>query len=64
MRQRFALDAWGVEFEGMSLRLDGRVPRRAYLAPGKEPLELSVNGSYATVCIPRLRGWSVVVFEE
>ena len=48
----------------VSLRLDGRVPRRAYLAPGEEPVKLSVDDAYATVCIPRVRGWSVVVFEE
>lgn len=48
----------------VSLRLDGRTPRRAYLAPGGEKLALAVEGSYATVCIPRVRGWSVVVFKE
>lgn len=48
----------------VSLRLDGRVPRRAYLAPGKEELALKVENGYATVCIPRVRGWATVVFEE
>lgn len=48
----------------VNLRLDGRVPRRAYLAPGGEPLDLIVDDTYASVCVPRLRGWSVVVFEE
>jgi hypothetical protein len=48
----------------VSLRLDGRVPREAYLAPGREELDFTVNGNYATVTIPRVCGWSVVVFEE
>ena len=48
----------------VSLRLDGRIPRRAYLAPDRQELRLTVDGRYATVTIPRVRGWSVVVFEE
>lgn len=48
----------------VSLRLDGRPPRRAYLAPGQEPLDLSLGDTYATVRLPRLRGWAVVVFDE
>ena len=48
----------------VSLRLDGRVPRTAYLAPSREELPFSVEGNYATVTIPRVRGWAVVVFEE
>lgn len=48
----------------VSLRLDGRVPRKAYLAPGREELRVAIDGNYATVTIPRVRGWSVVVFEE
>lgn len=48
----------------VSLRLDGRVPKKVYLAPGCEELEFAVEGNYATVTIPRVRGWSVVVFEE
>jgi len=48
----------------LRLRLDGRRPRRAYLAPGGEALALSVGDRYAEVTLPRLRGWAVVVFEE
>jgi len=48
----------------VSLRLDGRMPKQAYLAPGREKLDFNLDGNYATVCIPRVRGWSVVVFEE
>ena len=46
------------------LRLDGRVPKRAYLAPGREPLALKIAGNYARVTIPRVCGWAVAVFEE
>jgi len=48
----------------VSLRLDGRTPSKAYLAPGGEELELAVDGAYATVTIPCVRGWAVAVFEE
>ncbi len=48
----------------VSLRLDGRVPRQVYLAPARERLDFTIDGNYATVCIPHLRGWTVAVFEE
>ena len=48
----------------VGLRLDGRVPTSVYLAPGKEKLDFTIDESYATVTIPRVRGWAVVVFEE
>ena len=48
----------------ISLRLDGRVPKKVYLAPSQETLDWSIDGNYVTTTIPRVRGWSVVVFEE
>jgi hypothetical protein len=48
----------------VSLRLDGRVPRSVYLAPSHEKLDFALQSNYATVTIPRVRGWTVVVFEE
>ena len=48
----------------ISLRLDGRVPKKVYLAPSQEALDFTIDGKYATTTIPRVRGWSVVVFEE
>lgn len=48
----------------LRLRIDGRVPARAYLAPGREPLELQVDGNYAVTRIPLVKGWAVAVFEE
>lgn len=46
------------------LRLDGRRPKKVYLAPGREILDFTIDSNYAAVRIPRVRGWSVVVFEE
>ena len=46
------------------LRLDERVPTKVYLAPGQESLDFAVDGNYAVLTIPRVTGWSVVVFEE
>jgi len=48
----------------VSLRIDGRMPKKVYLAPSRDELEFRVDGSYATVSIPRVHGWAVVVFEE
>ena len=48
----------------VSLRLDERMPRMVYLAPGRQALEFTVEDNYATTCIPRVTGWAVVVFEE
>ena len=36
---------------------------RAYLAPEREPLEMTVEDGYACVTLPRIKGYSVVVFE-
>ncbi|MCK5806236.1 MAG: beta-galactosidase trimerization domain-containing protein [Lentisphaeria bacterium] len=48
----------------VSLRLDGRMPKKTYLAPSGEELPFTIEGNYATVTIPHVRGWSVLVFEE
>jgi len=48
----------------VSLRLDGRMPNKVYLAPSGDELDVSVDGNYATVTIPRVTGWAVAVFEE
>ena len=46
------------------LRLDGRMPKKVYLAPGLEALPFRIDGNYARVTIPQVRGWAVAVFEE
>ena len=51
------------DFE-VCLRLDGRVPKKAYLAPSHTPLPFKLDGNYVRVTIPRVTGWAVAVFEE
>ncbi len=48
----------------VQLRLDGRLPQRVYLAPSRETLDFAIDGNYAVVNVPVVRGWAVVVFEE
>ena len=51
------------DFE-VRLRLDGRPPKKVYLAPSRTSLPFTVEGNYVCVTIPRVTGWSVAVFEE
>ncbi|MFH1970346.1 MAG: beta-galactosidase trimerization domain-containing protein [Verrucomicrobiota bacterium] len=51
------------DFE-VRLRLDGRVPQKVYLAPDRKKLDLRLDGNYAVVRIPLVKGWAVAVFEE
>jgi hypothetical protein len=46
------------------LRLDGKALQRAYLAPSGTELACTIAGGYATVRVPEVRGYAVVVFEE
>ena len=48
----------------ISLALEGRTVKNAYLAPTGESLALSVKDGYAEVTIPKVKGWAVAVFEE
>jgi hypothetical protein len=48
----------------VALRVDGAAPRKVYLAPSGEKLECRVEGGYAKVTVPVVKGWAVVVFEE
>lgn len=48
----------------VSLRVDGGDPKRAYLAPSRQPLELTRAAGYVTVVVPEVRGYGLVVFEE
>ena len=47
----------------VSLRTDGAMPRKVYLAPSRENLDFSVAGNYAKVSIPEVCGYQLVVFE-
>ncbi|OGV67113.1 MAG: hypothetical protein A3K18_29900 [Lentisphaerae bacterium RIFOXYA12_64_32] len=48
----------------VSLRLDGAKPGKVYLAPSRTELPVTVQDGYASVTLPTVKGWSVVVFEE
>jgi hypothetical protein len=48
----------------LSLRLDGREPRRVYLAPDLKELPFTVEDGYVNTVIPLHCGYSMVVFEE
>jgi hypothetical protein len=48
----------------LSLRLDGREPRRVYLAPDLKELPFTVEDGYINTVIPLHCGYSMVVFEE
>jgi len=48
----------------ISLRLDGRKPKKVYLAPDGPNLTCEVNGNYVDVELPDVRGYAIVVFEE
>jgi hypothetical protein len=47
----------------ISLRSDGRTPKKVYLAPEKKSLPFKVTDGYINVTIPVSKGYSLVVFE-
>lgn len=53
-----------VENQKIMLRMDEQKFAKAYLAPSRQPLPLSFEDGYACVTLPRICGWSVIVFEE
>ncbi|MEM2702916.1 MAG: beta-galactosidase trimerization domain-containing protein [Candidatus Bathyarchaeia archaeon] len=48
----------------VSLRLDGRMPKRVYLAPEHKELSFTIKNGYISTVIPLHYGYSMVVFEE
>lgn len=48
----------------ISLRLDGRTVKKAYMAPSRNEVAFTVKDGYATAVLPPVKGWAVVVFEE
>ena len=48
----------------ISLRSDGVLPKKVYLAPGKMSLPFKLVGNYTEVTIPECNGYSLVVFEN
>ena len=47
----------------ISLRTDGKPVNRAYLAPSGQSLEIQQKGGCATVRVPTVTGYQLVVFE-
>jgi len=47
----------------ISLRIDGRTPKKVYLAPEKKSLPFKIIDEYVNVTIPVSKGYSIVVFE-
>jgi hypothetical protein len=47
----------------ISLRMDGKTPKKVYLAPGKKSLPFKVVDGYVRVTIPVSKGYSLLVFE-
>ncbi len=48
----------------ISLKLDGRNPKKVYTAPSRTEIPFTVKDGYATAVLPPVKGWTVVVFEE
>lgn len=47
----------------VSLRIDGKAPKRVYLAPDRKPLSYKVIDGYVQVNVPKSKGYSLLVFE-
>ncbi len=48
----------------VALRLDGRSPRRVYLAPTMERLPFTIDVGYIITTLPVVAGYAMVVFDE
>ena len=48
----------------ISLRVDGKVPKKVYVAPEKKSLHFKVENGYINVTVPECNGYAIVVFEE
>ena len=53
-----------VDDQKVMLRLDEHRYVKAYLAPTREELQMHTEDGYAVVTVPKIHGYSVVVFEE
>jgi hypothetical protein len=47
----------------ISLRVDGKAPKKVYLAPEKKSLRYKVEDGYINVTVPESNGYSLIVFE-
>ena len=48
----------------VALRVDGREPRKVYLAPTGQELEFGLADGYVSTRVPVVPGYALVVFEE
>ena len=47
----------------ISLRIDGRTPKKVYLAPERKTLPFKISDGYINVTLPVNMGYSLLVFE-
>lgn len=47
----------------VGLRLDSALATTAYLAPSRQPLDVTVDDGYAWVTVPQVEGYQMVVFD-
>jgi hypothetical protein len=47
----------------ISLRIDGKAPRKVYISPSRKPLRYKVENGYVNVTVPECNGYSLIVFE-
>lgn len=47
----------------ISLRVDGKAPKKVYLAPDRKPLPFKIANGYVNVTVPVSKGYSLLVFE-
>lgn len=47
----------------ISLRIDGKIPKNVYLAPGKKSLPFKIIDRYINITIPISKGYSLLVLE-
>ena len=48
----------------ISLRTDGKAPKKVYIAPGRKSLRYKVENGYINVTVPECNGYSLIVFEN
>ena len=48
----------------ISLRIDGKGPKKVYIAPSRKPLRYKVENGYINVTVPECNGYSLVVCEN
>ncbi|OFX33277.1 MAG: hypothetical protein A2W90_03710 [Bacteroidetes bacterium GWF2_42_66] len=48
----------------IALRVDGKAPKKVYMAPDKKALPFKLSDGYIQVTIPIIKGYSMIVFEE